>query len=285
MDAINRGGVSGFLQKPLEGEEVRRALREAIADAHLEQSARRLRAAMSERDRLATAATVRAGLLHDLANTHTAIGAACEKLEALAPDHMTALARDELAHLRAAVDFAVGLLHGRARFLSAREKRTPERHEAGEAIRTVARLLRGQQGSVRLVTHCPEGLEVYADRIDVCRILVNLLTNAFQALESVAGGVVRLEAGHAGADVRFTVSDNGPGVPAELQPLLFTARTPRPPGGGGMGLPLSRALAAANGGALRLHEGSGPCHTTFVLTLPAEARAAAATTGPVALVG
>jgi two-component system sensor histidine kinase DctS len=78
--------------------------------------------------------------------------------------------------------------------------------------------------------------------------------------------------------VTLSVADTGPGVPAELEPLLFSPFfTTRPQAGGtGLGLWVSRALVEQHGGALEFESpvhaehAPGSCPgTRFRFTLPA----------------
>jgi two-component system sensor histidine kinase ChvG len=95
----------------------------------------------------------------------------------------------------------------------------------------------------------------------------NLLDNA-ASFAGVGGTVdVRLDASNGCAEVIIT--DNGPGIPAELLPRLFerflTTRGDRR--GTGLGLALTRAVIEAHGGAIvaRSPEGQG---AQFVVRLP-----------------
>ncbi|WLQ44935.1 HAMP domain-containing sensor histidine kinase [Streptomyces laculatispora] len=74
------------------------------------------------------------------------------------------------------------------------------------------------------------------------------------------------------ASVSLSVSDNGPGIPEELQPEVFGrfvradhARS-RSTGSTGLGLAIVRAVITAHGGTATVT--SSPGHTTFRLTLP-----------------
>jgi two-component system OmpR family sensor kinase len=73
--------------------------------------------------------------------------------------------------------------------------------------------------------------------------------------------------------VRIAVQDNGPGVPADLQPNVFerfargdNART-RAGGSTGLGLSIVAAVTRAHGGRVELT--SRPGDTTFALLIPA----------------
>lgn len=107
----------------------------------------------------------------------------------------------------------------------------------------------------------PDGLPVaLASDAAVRQVLGVLVDNAVRH----GRGTVTVAARDAGDAVAVDVSDEGPGVdgdPAEL----FRRRSPRP-GGHGIGLPLARSLAEAEGGRLGLR---GQAPPTFTLLLPA----------------
>ncbi|MBC8057788.1 MAG: response regulator [Rhizobiales bacterium] len=120
-------------------------------------------------------------------------------------------------------------------------------------------------------TIAPGAEATRADLRGLTQILLNLLSNALKC--SARGSEVRVNA-RATADGRLAldVSDEGPGISAELLPILFqpfsqlSANGRR--GGTGLGLSISRELAAAMGGhiAVRSEVGKGSC---FTVTLQA----------------
>jgi PAS domain S-box-containing protein len=105
--------------------------------------------------------------------------------------------------------------------------------------------------------------------VQIAQILLNLLTNSFDAVEDIEGEKwVRLEVEKRGESVAFSVLDSGPGVPEKLrsrimEPFFTTKEVGK---GTGLGLSLSRTIAEEHGGKLELAEEAG--HTCFVLTLP-----------------
>jgi signal transduction histidine kinase len=130
-----------------------------------------------------------------------------------------------------------------------------------------------EDGGVRLVRDLPARLTVKADSDQLHRILVNLMRNARQAIESDPARdrkgriTVRAEASDGLVAVRIT--DDGPGIPERLAGRLFEAFVSgRASEGTGLGLTISRELAANHGGELRLLD-TGPEGTTFELRLPA----------------
>ncbi|TDC44128.1 HAMP domain-containing sensor histidine kinase [Micromonospora sp. KC213] len=100
------------------------------------------------------------------------------------------------------------------------------------------------------------------------RVLGNLLANAVEH----GGGVVRARAHHAGPDVVFEVTDEGPGIPAEHLPRIFDRFYKVDPArsgpGSGLGLAIARENARLLAGRLSVDSTPG-VGTRFRLALPA----------------
>jgi signal transduction histidine kinase len=130
----------------------------------------------------------------------------------------------------------------------------------------VARPL-AERAGLDLVADLPPGTpRVIADEVSLKQMLLNLITNAIKFARP--GDRVRLGAVH-GPDgsLRIEVTDTGPGMEACTLPWQEGAAAQEPPasrpdGGLGIGLPLTRALAEANGAALIVD--SAPGHGTRV---------------------
>lgn len=95
-------------------------------------------------------------------------------------------------------------------------------------------------------------------------ILENLVRNAIEVTPTGRAVVLHVAADAGG--IRLAVADAGPGIPVERQAALFTPQRSSKPGGAGIGLAISRQLAAHIGARLEL-ESSGPGGTIFALTL------------------
>ena len=113
--------------------------------------------------------------------------------------------------------------------------------------------------------------QLHADRDRLLQVLINLLSNAAKFAPRGNGRVlVRLRCDERAATVE--VRDNGPGVPAEQQQLVFEkfrqggSATNRPQGTG-LGLPISRRIVEHYGGRIWLESsaGEGAC---FAFELP-----------------
>ena len=113
---------------------------------------------------------------------------------------------------------------------------------------------------------------VTADRHRLGQVLMNLLGNARQAMESSKKGrTLTVRTRRHGEMVDIHVVDDGPGIPAELKAKIFDwFFTTKPPGEGtGLGLAVSREILQAHGGNLRLDDTPGG-GATFTLELPRE---------------
>ncbi|MCO4774143.1 MAG: PAS domain S-box protein [Deltaproteobacteria bacterium] len=132
--------------------------------------------------------------------------------------------------------------------------------------------LAGQSG-ITLQSRPAMDLAAYGDRDRLVQVLVNLLGNAIKF--SPEGSAVTVLAIDAGAGrVRFSVADEGPGVPETLRPLLFEpfrqgdSSDTRVKGGTGLGLAISRSIVQQHGGWIDVDSDMG-VGSTFVFEVPA----------------
>ncbi|HIJ95382.1 MAG TPA: sensor histidine kinase [Desulfuromonadales bacterium] len=110
---------------------------------------------------------------------------------------------------------------------------------------------------------------IQTDSNQLKQILLNIVMNALQAMET-AGGTLLVETATAGDDqVRVTISDSGPGIPPEVIERIFDRyfTTKKSGVGTGLGLFVTRELVIQLGGAIRVSSGAEG-GTTFIVTLP-----------------
>ena len=118
-------------------------------------------------------------------------------------------------------------------------------------------------------TSADTGVFAYADAAKIQQIVLNLLANAIRF--SPIGGSVGVECTLVDDGVEVRVSDTGPGIPGDkletiFEPFIQLKTNGTVAHGTGLGLPISRRLAAAMGGSLTASSnGQG---ATFLLRLP-----------------
>lgn len=92
--------------------------------------------------------------------------------------------------------------------------------------------------------------KVIGGRISLEQVLVNLLQNAFEALEGSSHPQIRISIAVEGDWVFIHVIDNGPGLPAEVAGALFTPFTTTKENGLGLGLVIAHDIVRDLGGEL-----------------------------------
>lgn len=132
-----------------------------------------------------------------------------------------------------------------------------------------------------------EPATVTADPERIHQLIANLLTNAIthtpagsliqatvrRVTTPADGSAGQAERATAGAEIELLVTDNGPGIPDELRPLLFErfargdSSRSRESGSTGLGLAIVAAIVEAHGGSIRVE--SSPAGTSFIVTLRA----------------
>lgn len=140
---------------------------------------------------------------------------------------------------------------------------------ANVACASVQNTLNGS--AVQLVNEVPNGIPMTGYPDLMTQVLINLLGNAqVHAFEGVGSGKITLHAQSRADAVEITVSDNGIGIPAQLESRIFDPMFTTRLGRGGMGLGLSvvhNIVTRQMGGKVQFRhvQPRGAC---FVLILP-----------------
>jgi two-component system, OmpR family, sensor kinase len=143
---------------------------------------------------------------------------------------------------------------------------------AGEALVRARSLAQSKQ--ITLTSSIEPELPINADEALLARMLLNLLDNAIKY--SPAGSSVNLSCRRDGGQYLVSVSDQGPGIPAEMRALVFDrffrvdkarSRAEGEIAGAGLGLSIARWIAEAHHGRLELASSNG-LGATFAAFLP-----------------
>ena len=150
-----------------------------------------------------------------------------------------------------------GEIIGRIRALV---KKTPTQKDwldINQTIREVVALAHSelQRNSIALETRLSDAVQplVFADRIQLQQVILNLIMNAVEAMSEMSDGrrelLIRTDTDES-ESITVAVQDSGPGVKPEDLHRLFTPFYTTKPQGMGMGLAICRSIIEAHGGRL-----------------------------------
>jgi nitrogen fixation/metabolism regulation signal transduction histidine kinase len=105
------------------------------------------------------------------------------------------------------------------------------------------------------------GVVVLADQEQIAQVFVNILKNALQA--SPTDIIVVLNASYSEREVQISVSDDGTGIPADIQAKIFRPNFTTKSNGNGLGLAISKHIVEGSGGRIEF-ETSDKGTTFFV---------------------
>ena len=157
-----------------------------------------------------------------------------------------------------------------------------------EVLERVCSLVEAEsQGGITLVRDYDPSLpDVLVDREQMIQAVLNIVRNAMQAIASQndlrlgritlrSRAVRQFTIGHVRHRLvaRVEITDNGPGIPAQLQDTLFYPMVSGRPDGTGLGLAITQNIISQHQGLIECE--SHPGHTTFSIYLPLEQGATA----------
>jgi two-component system, NtrC family, sensor histidine kinase HydH len=235
----------------------------------LEETNRQLQRAEADRlrsERLAALGQLSAGLAHEIRNPLNVIKGSAEML-AEKLKNSEPLARELAGYISSEVNRLNALV---ARFLdfarpSHLDLRPQKMDEIVErALESVA--TQSPDAQVRVERHYAPGLpEISADAQLCERIFVNLIQNAYQAMDTADGqreNILRLaiapETSNGRKGIGVTVADSGPGVPSELREQIFNPFFTSKTNGVGLGLALVAKFVDDHRGSIHLENDSKP---------------------------
>ena len=217
---------------------------------------RRYRAAreeLAQASRLGSIGQITAGVAHEINQPVAAIRTFAENALAYLNREQAGKARGNLDHiveLTARVGAITGELRNFARRAPAPLGPVPLQSAIDGALLLIGDRLRAQGIALDVEVEDP-AIAVHAGRVRLEQVLINLLQNAAEAVRDVDGARVTLLA-HGSAPVLIDICDNGPGVPADILPQLFTPFVTGRPDGLGLGLAIASDIMSGFGGTLTL---------------------------------
>lgn len=219
-------------------------------------------------NKLATLGQIAAGVAHEINQPVAAIRAYADNAAVLLERADNKTVRSNLGLIAGLTD-RIGLITNELRAFARKSGGAASpltvREVVDGALLLVGPRLR-QQGVLVIRDASDEAVKVMAERFRLEQVLVNLLQNALEALETTEDGEISVRVAVKRAQVRIIVADNGPGVAPEAAKTLFTPFATTKPRGLGLGLVISRDIVAEFGGELYLEP--SPNGARFVMSLP-----------------
>jgi two-component system, LuxR family, sensor kinase FixL len=228
---------------------------------------------MARMSRVSSMGELTASLAHELNQPLTAIAsnaAAGRRFLAQGPPE-TKVFEELLADVAADARRAGDIIHGIHHFVRKGEG-TRRPINLNEIVREVLRLLHSDllgRGTAVETELAPSLPVVDADPVQLQQVLLNLLMNSLEAMQSTPATKRRIVISttcEANSSVAVSVRDYGNGLPADDADKVFSHFYSTKPNGMGMGLTIVRSIVEAHGGKLRAENvGEG---ARFFFTLP-----------------
>ncbi|CAL74709.1 Putative sensor histidine kinase [Bradyrhizobium sp. ORS 278] len=240
-----------------------------VAERELADMQRDLVSMLHQKSRLAALGLAVSKINHDLRNLLASSQLLSDQLASVPDPRVQRFAPKLMRSLERAIAFCQSTLsYGKVQE-PAPDRRMVTVEPVIAEVRETAGL--SPDASITWIAAVERGLKIDADPDQLFRVLLNLVRNAAQALDSLAGdaGVrqIRITGRREGAVTILEVSDTGPGVPAKVREHLFEAfRGAGRPGGSGLGLAIAAELVRAHDGDIQLVEGT--LGATFRITIP-----------------
>ncbi|MGV0908620.1 sensor histidine kinase [Martelella sp. FOR1707] len=234
-----------------------------------ERTLEKTREELAHAERLLTLGELTASIIHEVNQPLAAISASGDAslrwLKRSEPDIGEATALIE--RIIASAKRASSIVHS----LRAFARRSPSPHSTiivndlvDDVVPLLRREMRTRQVAVNVVRD-PQNSAVLGDRVQLQQVLINLVVNAIQAMETNEDGTREIliiiapdqQDGQESVDIR--VADRGPGFAPEEGQKLFSPFFTTKPQGMGIGLSICRRIVEAHGGHIwaKLRDGGG----------------------------
>jgi C4-dicarboxylate-specific signal transduction histidine kinase len=144
--------------------------------------------------------------------------------------------------------------------------------DLNEVVAEVSHLMKNEMARRHVsLSHdlAPSLPHISADRIQLQQVLLNLLLNACESMETSSADprILHISTKNNGASVSLEVTDNGQGLPADAESIFHAFYTTKDQGLG-MGLAICRSIISAHHGQLWAEPSHGQRGATFHVVLP-----------------
>jgi len=244
-----------------------------LAERELSDMQRDLVSMLHQKSRLAALGLAVSKINHDLRNLLASSQLLSDQLSSVPDPRVQRFAPKLVRSLERAIAFCQSTLsYGRAQEAAPDRRMVLIEPVVNEVRETAGLATDAALSSITWVSAIERGLTMDADPDQLFRVLLNLVRNAAQALESqprsdAALQQIRITGRREGSVTILEVSDTGPGVPQKARDHLFEAfHGSVRAGGSGLGLAIAAELVRAHGGDIKLVEGT--LGATFRISIP-----------------
>jgi len=216
-----------------------------------------------------------ATLAHELRNPLAPIRNGLQILKAPANDKVASEVREimehQVTHLVRLIDDLLDVSRVSEGKINLRTQEITVQAAIESAIESSSHLIESCKHTLK-VDMASEPLWLYADLTRMAQVISNILNNA--AKYTPPGGEISISAHKIGDHVAIAVSDNGIGIPGDMQSEVFEMFTQvnnsldRSQGGLGIGLSLARRLIEMHNGTINVRSAGDGKGSTFTITLP-----------------
>ncbi|MDX3806339.1 sensor histidine kinase [Bosea thiooxidans] len=234
----------------------RKLLEEMAERARAQMRLLDMREELAKANRLATLGQITAGVAHEINQPLAALRTYAENARTFVAGKDEGAATGALGKIIGLTE-RIGTITETLRGFARRGSRALEPVLLSEAIAGALMILDAplrQAGITPQVETGAPGLRVFARRVELEQVLVNLLRNAVEAIETVtprpASPLLWLGIAETGDDVSIVVADRGPGLDEAAVAALFTPFRSSKPRGLGLGLVICHDIVTAFGGTL-----------------------------------
>jgi signal transduction histidine kinase len=282
LDAAVRAiqeSVDDFLQKPVNPDQLKRAIAKSLEKMKLRQENRRLIDDLQKaNDQLGRLSSMKSKFMsmasHDLSNSLMTLQVSFEMLaQTIKPD---ADQKKRMQYISNGIGQIARLIEDLVDWASIEQGKFRLETNLFDPGTMVEEVVVGPQAraaarGLTLTTEIGKGLPTLsADKKRLVQVLNNLLENAIR--HTPKGGAISVKVERDGADARFAVIDNGDGIAAADQSRLFESFYQGAGGAGGrlgLGLSISREIVLSHKGRIWVESPGLGKGATFFFTIPA----------------